>query len=124
MTEFDQYWLAVRAGICSNCVDGDVWGDCRLDGAIQCPVPSYLLSVADLVKRGGIESMHDYSGDIRAIVCSQCQQQWGNGRCGMREEIDCPLERYFPQIVEAIERVNRRKAVHAREDWSDDILYR
>ena len=124
MTEFERYWLAVRAGICSKCTDGDIWGVCHLDQAVQCPVPAFLLSVAELVRQGGVKTMQGYETDIRAIVCSRCQQQWGNGRCGMREEVDCPLERYFPQVIEAIERVHHRQQVHAREDWSDDIIYR
>ncbi|HEY6190937.1 MAG TPA: hypothetical protein VI215_01275 [Bacteroidota bacterium] len=124
MSEFDRYWLAVRAAICSHCADGDIWGDCHLDQPVQCPVPAFLLSVAELVKQGGIETMQDYEADIGAIVCSKCRQQWGNGRCGMREESYCPLERYCAKVIEAIERVHRRQRIHAQEDWTEDILYR
>ena len=115
------YWLAVRSRVCSNCIDGDGWGNCRLDKAIECPVPMFLLRVVDLLNRSGRDSLQEYVTELRAIVCSRCSHQFENGTCSLRQEIDCPLDRYFPHVIEAVEAVNRRLQMQTLEDRGDEM---
>ena len=118
--EFRLYWLSVRAAVCTACIDGDGFGSCNLDSSIECPVRAFLLQVADLVGRAGGSLVDEYASDLRAIVCSNCLNKTGGGVCSLRGEIACPLMQYFDDILGAVERVNRRLAIHARHDWDDE----
>jgi hypothetical protein len=114
------YRLAVRARVCPSCIDGGGWGDCLLDSSVECPVQSFLPQVVDLVTRSGPGSVQEYVTELRSIVCSRCAHRFEDGACSLRQELECPLDRHFPQVIEAVERVNRRLRMQAEEARGDD----
>ena len=104
--EYQPYWQAIRAKVCAKCIDGDGFGNCRLDPAIECALKLYLPLIVEAVSRATSDDMEGYVRELRAITCAQCSQQSVNGYCLLRKEVDCALDRYFPLVVEAIEEVN------------------
>ncbi len=104
--ELQEYWQAIRTNVCTKCLDGDGYGNCRLDPAIECALQNYLPLIVNAVSRIESDQMDDYVRELRAIMCAQCKYQSANGYCVLRSEVDCPLDRYFPLVVEAIEEVN------------------
>lgn len=100
------YADTIRDAVCLRCIDGDGNGNCRIDPAITCPIQRYLPLIVTAVGRVKSESMDEYVAELRGIVCAQCSYQSAAGRCGMRAQVDCALDRYFPLVVEAIETVN------------------
>lgn len=104
--EYQSYWPSIREKVCTKCVDGDGFGNCRLDPAIECALQKYLPLIVDAVNRVRSDEMEDYVRELRAITCAQCSQQSVNGYCLLRKEVDCALDRYFTLVVEAIEEVN------------------
>ena len=119
--EIGHYWLAVRARVCSTCIDGDGWGNCRLDRGIECPLPAVLPRFVELVMRSSTGSLGEYEPDLRAIVCSHCAYRNANGTCRQSRENDCALDRRFAEILEAVEGVDRRRRTHAAEPWDFDL---
>ncbi len=103
-----EYAEEIREGVCVRCIDGDGAGNCRLDPSMQCALQRYLPLIVTAVSRVTSESMDAYVAELRGIVCAQCSSQSASGRCGLRAQVDCALDRYFPLVVEAIEKVNGR----------------
>ena len=104
--EYQPYWQAIRTKVCTKCIDGDGFGNCRLDPAIECALQQYLPLIVQAVSQVKSAEMEDYIRELRAITCTQCSRQSVNGYCMLRNEVDCALDRYFPLVVEAIEEVH------------------
>lgn len=51
--------------------------------------------------------MADYVTVLRDRVCAHCENSEGNF-CALRLQADCPLDRYFMLIAEAIKEVDTR----------------
>ncbi len=108
--EFQAYWQAIRQKVCVKCLDGDGYGNCRLDPSRDCAVLGYLPQIVEAVSRTKSRNMDEYVLALRQSVCSQCKYQLTDGHCVLRTEVDCALDRYFPLIVEAIEEVQNASA--------------
>ena len=102
------YWQAIHEKVCMNCIDSDGHGNCRLDPAVECALQMHLPLIIQVVNKITSSSMDDYVRELRAIVCNRCKYETVNGTCGLRAEVDCALDRYFPLVVQAIEEVNRQ----------------
>jgi len=109
--ELQEYWKAIEAKVCTKCIDGDGHGNCRLDPAIACALQQYLPLIVQAVERVKSDRVDDYVAELRGIVCAQCTHQAAGGRCTIREQVDCALDRYFPIVIDAIEEIKAR--VHA-----------
>ncbi len=102
----EPYWEAVRAKVCTHCVDADGKGNCRLSGVDQCALKEHFPLIVQVVKNVHSESLDEYVSALRDIVCAQCEHQHPDGRCAFRQGLDCGLDRYFPLVVQAIEEVD------------------
>ena len=109
MFNLEQYWNAVREKVCVNCIDSDGQGNCRLSGHQQCGVQLYFPQIVKAVLSVKSERMDPYVEALRGSVCRDCRYQSENGTCALRKSLDCGLDRYFPLVVEAIERVKSAK---------------
>jgi hypothetical protein len=107
----DEYWKAIEAKVCVKCIDGDGAGNCRLDPAIACALQQYLPLIVRAVERVSSDRVEDYIAELRGIVCAQCIHEAPGGRCMVREQVDCALDRYFPLVIDAIEEIKARHNV-------------
>ena len=109
MFTLEEYWTAVRAKVCVNCIDSDGEGNCRLAGRQQCSVQLYFPQILKAVLSVKSTRMEPYVEALRGSVCVDCRYQSGNGQCALRQSLDCGLDRYFQLVVEAIEQVHAGK---------------
>ena len=105
--ELQQYWQAVKKRVCMKCIDGDGYSNCLIDPSVDCSLELYFSKIVDVVNRVYSDNIDDYVDQLRANVCAECKYQGMSGSCVLRSEVECPLDRYFPLVVEAIEEVNQ-----------------
>ncbi len=98
----EQYWNAVQQKVCVKCIDGDRHGNCRLSPQFDCGLKKYFPNVVHVVQTTHSDNVLDYVASLRREVCSHCQEQTSDGRCYVRNMLDCSLDRYFPLIIETI----------------------
>lgn len=99
----EQYWTAVQQRVCTKCIDGDRYGECQLPLQFKCALKENFPKVVHVVQTTKSENILDYIAALRLSVCSKCPEQTANGTCYVRNLLDCPLDHYFPIIIEAIE---------------------
>ena len=103
----ERYLLAIRERVCMKCIDRTTSGLCVASTYDACAINRYLPEIIDIVLAtpdGGNEA---YVARLREKVCSVCQHQSPDGRCDMRDDVECALDRYFPLVIEAIQEVKQ-----------------
>ncbi len=105
----DNYWNAVQKKVCVKCIDGDRQGNCRLSPQFDCALKKYFSNVVHVCQTTHSDNVLDYVTALRREVCAHCQEQSADGRCYVRNMLDCPLDRYFPLIIGAITEIREMK---------------
>jgi hypothetical protein len=105
------YLDAVRSNVCTVCLDAVMHGAqfvrCGLPKGRTCPVEVFLPQVVDVVEAVDSWLLDDYAKVLREKVCAICKHSDGDF-CALRLQADCPLDRYFMLVAEAIQQVNTR----------------
>ena len=106
MSAFDELWEEVALSVCRICVD-NARGGCHLMESDRCALKTYFAEVT-----AAIDSVHDdklapYVIALRERVCSVCKHLMPQGRCAVRDNVDCALDRYYPLVIESIEQARR-----------------
>ena len=96
---------ALRARICSVCVDRNLEGVCHLDEEHECALFDSLPKIVKAVSNVRSDLIDDYVAAIRTKVCAKCPHQDEDGFCRVRGEVRCVLDRYLVLIVQTIEEV-------------------
>ena len=99
---------AVHKKVCVHCIDLDENGKCTLTGERQCGVERHLEKIIDVVRSVDSKNIDDYVQKLREIVCHDCKNQNSDGRCQLRNDADCGLDRYFALVIEAIEETEKK----------------
>jgi hypothetical protein len=108
----DQYWSTVQQKVCVKCIDGDRHGNCRLSPQFECALKKYFSNVVHVVQTTHSDNILDHVTALRREVCLRCNEQTSDGRCYVRNMLDCPLDRYFPLIIGAINEVLQVQLSH------------
>lgn len=111
MATQDELWQALQERVCVKCLDGNGRGDCRIAGDGFCALKAFLPTIVEIVSSVQSTSILPYEEQLRLKVCGRCKNQSTDGRCVLREHVDCALDRYFPLIVEVIEATQRRASL-------------
>lgn len=101
------YLAAIRNNVCSICVDSNDKGRCTLTEQEICALDKYLPDIVEIVHSIDSENINDYVKALRENICSECRTQDDSGYCYLREDVNCSLDRYFPLIVETIQKADR-----------------
>lgn len=101
----ERYLKAIREKVCSICVDSDENGNCKMTEEECCAVELYLDKIVEVVHSVQSEKMSDYVDALHQRICVECRG--GIERCGLKADVNCSLDRYFPLIVETIQLVDR-----------------
>jgi hypothetical protein len=102
----DKYIKAIRENICSICVDSSEEGDCTLTKEEICAVEQFFPQILEVVQNTDSEYVEDYYHKLKDVVCKDCKARDEEGRCYLREDANCSLDRYFSLIVETIKKVD------------------
>lgn len=105
----DKYLQQIRQNVCSKCIDRTASGLCVATTFEACAINRFLPEIIDIVLAGPAESYDDTVGKLRSRVCSACEQQSPDGRCDLRDDVECALDRYFPLVIEAIREAAKHK---------------
>lgn len=103
-----QYEEAIRTRVCVACLERTGRGICGISRPEDCTLNQFMLEVIALVNSIKSESLYDYYAGFRVRVCPACKEAL-DGVCTVREVLDCPLDRYFPLVVESIKDVNAQQ---------------
>lgn len=103
----DKYLRAIRQNICSICADSNELGRCNLTDDEICALEVYLPQIVEIVHSVDSQNMQDYIDALRKEICSECRTQDTDGYCYLREDVNCSLDRYFPLIIETIQKADK-----------------
>ena len=78
-------------------------------------IERFFPQILEVVRMNYSASMEPYEAALRQKVCSTCINQSSDGKCVVREDLECSLDRYFPLIVQAIEELDLRKRLSKSE---------
>ena len=109
MTGNQEYLEEILSRICPKCVDGDGAGNCRISNGKECAVKRFYPQILDVVRSTYSTSMVPYEAALREKICTVCVHQAGDGKCAVRDDVECSLDRYFPLIVQVIEELDLKK---------------
>lgn len=104
----DRYLSAIKLNICSICVDSTENGRCRLNEKETCAVELYLPQIIKIVHSFQTDDVTVIHEKIKEQICSNCRAQEESGNCYLREDANCSLDRYFPLIIETIQKVDKK----------------
>ena len=104
----DKYLKAIKQNVCTICVDSGEKGGCTLNEKESCALEQFLPKIVDLIHSVQTESIAVYNKLLKEKICSECRSREG-GRCELRDDANCSLERYFPLVVEIIQKVDSGK---------------
>ena len=104
-----KYINAIRDHVCTVCVDSTDEGNCTLNEKELCAVQYYLPQILEVVHSQETDDMQVYYNLLKDKVCADCKTRDENGKCYLREDANCSLDRYFSLIVETIQKVDKGK---------------
>ncbi|MGE5432426.1 MAG: hypothetical protein ACM3QX_15190 [Syntrophomonadaceae bacterium] len=102
----EKYLKVIRQNICSICADSNDIGKCSLTKEEICALEAYLPQIVEVVHSVDSPDIQDYIDALRKEICSECHTQKEDGYCYLREDVNCSLDRYFPLIVESIQKAD------------------
>ncbi|MHC4676239.1 MAG: hypothetical protein ACYTBZ_27420, partial [Planctomycetota bacterium] len=91
----------LREEICPACTNTP--SDQKCDEQVDiCPLMHRLDELIEIVSSLKDYSLQPYQEKVREIICSACQQDL-SGKCNLRDQNQCALEEYLPNIVAILE---------------------
>lgn len=105
----EKYYKAVENKICKMCIDADDGGNCVLTEEEKCAVKLFLPQIVEIVHTTNSDNLDDHFKKLKADVCTDCEARDDKGKCYLREDANCALDRYFTVIVETIKKVDSGK---------------
>lgn len=98
------YLAAIKEKVCSHCIERGPEGECRISPDKICTIESNYDRIVSAILSSTSERYEDYVGALRRNVCQDCS--YGNPKsCDDRDQVECPLDRYYPLIVDAVEAI-------------------
>ena len=110
----DKYLEAIKEKVCTHCIDAGQDGDCRISTSRDCTIETNYNRIVKSILATKSNRYEDYVAGLRENVCENCS--YGEpDQCDDRNQVECPLDRYYPMIVDAIEEVG---IDHIREAYA------
>lgn len=102
----ERYLQEIRQRVCAKCIDRTSSGLCVATAYESCAINRYLPEIIEIVLTTEGAEPGACVAKLRERVCSVCLHQSPDGRCDLRDDVECALDRYFPMVVEAIREVH------------------
>jgi hypothetical protein len=100
----DRIEAALRKQICSVCIEAQPDGSCGLPAQYPCALFRHLERVINIVTGTSSDTMAAYAAQMRQVICKNCRLDESSGDCGRPDDQVCPLDIYYPLVVEIIEK--------------------
>jgi hypothetical protein len=98
----NEYLAAIKDKVCKHCIDADSDGNCRLASDKVCTIEANYDRIVRAVLSTHSDRYDDYIVALRSHVCENCNYGQPDD-CDDRQEVECPLDRYYPLVIDAIE---------------------
>ncbi len=98
------YLEAIQDKVCRHCIDADSDGNCRIATDKTCTIESNYDRIVGAILKTSSDRYEDYVSALRENVCQNCTYG-AVDECDDRNEVECPLDRYYPMIVDAVEAI-------------------
>ena len=128
------YEEAILRHVCSKCIDfgqdgvchsplhnvsfrgsgQPLWGSQDPEG---CAVFRCLPELVAIAERLNVRKIGPYTDAVRKDVYMKCRGNTPDGKCPLRDTLDCGLDRYLPLVLEAIEEVNAEREELEWKQW-------
>lgn len=108
------YEEALMRHVCSKCIDFGEDSVCHSQDPEGCAAFRFLPELVAIAERLHEYKIEPYVEAVRRDICMQCRGKTPDGKCPLRDTLDCGLDRYLPLILEAIEEV---KAEQQEQEW-------
>jgi len=102
MEVMETYLEAIKDKVCPTCIDSDQIGNCRISSSRDCTIDSNYERIVKAILATKSDRYEDYVAGLRENVCENCSYG-APENCDDRNQVECPLDRYYPMIVDAIE---------------------
>jgi len=102
---YDAYRDAIRARVCSVCLDRADDGSCHLAGGRLCALETHLPRLIEAVLAVRSDRMDEYVDAVKSQVCGACSGRDPDDHCPFRGVAECALWTYLPLVVDAVEEV-------------------
>jgi hypothetical protein len=102
----DKYLKAVKQNVCSICVDSNELGGCTLTSKETCAVELYLPQIVEIVNNSTHDNLQTIHNRLHDTICGHCRNE-ENGKCFLRDDANCSLDRYFNLIIETIQKASK-----------------
>lgn len=99
------YEEAIRQHVCTRCIDFGKDGICHSLDPQGCSIFRFLPELVTVAASLHELKIEPYLQAVRKNVCMKCWDAKFGGKCGLRDTLDCGLDRYLPLVIEAIEEV-------------------
>ena len=103
------YEEAMMRRVCSHCIDFGEDGICHSPDPAGCAVFRFLPELVTIAEQLNDLKIEPYIEAVRREICMKCRGANPEGKCPLRDTLDCGLDRYLPLVLEAIEEVNQER---------------
>lgn len=103
IAERDRVEARIRDVVCPVCPFRTRTAACATHDPEGCAILRNLDQVIDVVRTIRSDRIDDYVERLREVVCAECRNQDSEGRCKVRDRIDCSLDCLFGLVVETVE---------------------
>ncbi len=86
-----------------NCMHRLPSAECLKPNDLPCPIVSNLDRIIEIVRSESADRIEPYVARLREQVCRHCGMEDENGRCELRDRVDCCLDAFFVLVVQVIE---------------------
>ncbi len=117
-----RYLSSIRGKVCAFCLERTAEGTCGLSSPNVCPIEQFLPQIVDVVHSVEGNIMKNYVKALRTDVCGHCPNR-DHAMCPFERSANCPLNRYFAIVVDAIDEVD--EAARGQDTTREDgVLYK
>ena len=106
---YDDYVTALRAEVCSRCIERQPGGPPCAPRGKPCGIEAHVPKLVEICRRTDSVLMDPYIEELHDRICADCQFK-DTTNC------PCPLDYLLQLAVEAIETVERRRAGVVRQE--------
>lgn len=101
-----KYFNALKENICCLCIDSDELGNCTLTDDENCAIHLFLADIVSVAQESDIDDAENFKRALNEKICISCKAAENENYCYLREDANCALDRYFPTILETIQKVD------------------
>jgi hypothetical protein len=98
------YLEAIKERVCNHCIERSDDGDCRIGNDRLCTIETNYDRIVKAILSTHSDRYEDYVAALRENVCENCSYGAPEA-CDDRNQVECPLDRYYPMVVDAIEEI-------------------